>query len=185
MQTYTGRQFTPLAPRVEDIDIRDVAHGLAMVCRYGGHTMRYYSVAEHCYHLSFVGPRELLLHDSSEAYLGDMIRPLKYQPEMAEFRKAEHAIEACVRERFGLSTDPAVWVKVKEMDDRILVDEIQALMRDPALYLEPGGDGQSGSLAGVHPLGIRISGYEPGIAEQLFLRRFEELFPEHRRMLEG
>lgn len=180
IQTYTGRQFWPFAPRVEDINILDVAHGLAMTCRYGGHTKKFYSVAEHCWHLSFLGPREALLHDSSEAYLGDVPRPIKYQPQMAEFRAAEAQIERLVAEKFSLSTDPAVWLAVKELDDRILVDEIQALMRRPELYLEPGGDGESGgTLAHLKPLGVQIRCFTPEQAEFAFLSRFAELFPEH------
>lgn len=180
MQTFTGRQFSPFAPKIEDISILDVAHGLAMTCRYGGHTKKFYSVAEHCWLLSHVpgAPRETLLHDSSEAYLGDIPRPIKYQPQMAEFRKAEAEIERLVAIRYGLSTDPAVWAKVKELDNRILVDEIAALMRRPELYLEPGGDGETGTLAHLAPLGIQIRCFQPEEAEFVFLKRFAELFPE-------
>src|SRR4029077_4249720 len=48
MQTYSGRKFYPLHPRAEDVELADVAHGLAMTCRYGGHSRLFYSVAEHC-----------------------------------------------------------------------------------------------------------------------------------------
>lgn len=181
MQTFSGLQFRPLSPRAEDINIDDVAHGLAMTCRYGGHVLHYYSVAEHCVLVSRHVPPEFalegLLHDSSEAYLGDMVRPLKYQPEMAEFRKAEAAIERCVEERFRLNTSAAARVAVKEIDDRILVDEIKALMRVPSLYLEPGGDGQGGALT-REPIGAEILGYPPERAELLFLLRYYELCPE-------
>ena len=51
-QTFTGRQFFPLDPDPQDIDIVDIAHSLAMQCRYNGHTDRFYSVAEHCVHVS-------------------------------------------------------------------------------------------------------------------------------------
>lgn len=47
IQTVTGRPFWPLDPRVEELDIRDIAHSLAMQCRFGGHCHRFYSVAEH------------------------------------------------------------------------------------------------------------------------------------------
>src|SRR5207248_1661023 len=111
------------APRAEDICIEDIAHGLAMTCRYGGQCLRFYSVSEHSVLVSrLVAPefaREALLHDASEAYIGDMIRPLKYQPEMAEFLRAESAIEHCVADRFGLRTDAVARAAVKEFDDRI------------------------------------------------------------------
>ncbi len=177
MQTASGRRLDPLHLRAEDICVDDVAHGLAMTCRYGGQCKSYYSVAEHAVLVSrHVAPefaREALLHDTSEAYIGDMIRPLKYQPEMAEFRKAEHDIEQCVIEHFGLHTDPAVWAAVKLVDDRILIDEIRALMHTPDMYLEPGG-----WTEGLEPLGADIACYSPERAEVVFMLRFLELFPE-------
>lgn len=48
MQTYTGRRFYPLDPRSDEIDPADIAHALSLLCRYGGHVDRFYSVAEHC-----------------------------------------------------------------------------------------------------------------------------------------
>lgn len=178
IQTSTGKKFFPLAPRVEDLDIRDIARGLAMTCRYGGQTARsYYSVAEHCVLVSrHVAPefaREGLLHDSAEAYIGDMVRPLKHQPEMSEFRRAETVIERCVAEKYGLRTDTESLRAVKLVDDRILLDEMRALMHTPELYTEPGG-----WTEGLSPLGAEILGYSPERAEVLFLARFGELFPE-------
>lgn len=45
--TYTGRKFYPLDPRPEDVCIEDIAHALALVNRFGGHTRVPYSVAQH------------------------------------------------------------------------------------------------------------------------------------------
>lgn len=171
MQTYSGRKFMPLAPQPGDIELADVAHGLAMTCRYGGHTKRFYSVAEHCVLVSENVPieyaREALLHDSAEAYIGDMIRPLKHQPEMLEFRKAEAAIEAAVFARFGIITTDASHKAVKEIDDRILVDETRALMQEPALYTE---------FLGLEPLGIHIYAWSPEQAQAAYILRYRELF---------
>lgn len=47
IQTFTGRQFWPLDPRAEDVDIRDIAHALSMKCRYNGHCREFYSIADH------------------------------------------------------------------------------------------------------------------------------------------
>jgi hypothetical protein len=81
MQTYTGKKFDLLNPRVEDVDIIDIAHSLSMQCRYNGHTLKFYSVAEHCVHVANALPYNLrlagLLHDAAEAYVGDCISPLK------------------------------------------------------------------------------------------------------------
>lgn len=175
MQTYTGRRFYPLDPRAEEVEIADIAHGLAMTCRYGGHAMRFYSVAEHAVIVSlYVDPRfarEALLHDSAEAYIGDMIRPLKHTPEMLEFRKAEELIERSVFERFDIAQTEESRGAVKVIDDRVLVDEIGALMRNPSMYQ---------AHSAMEPLGATIGALAPAHAEHVFVSRFLELFPEWR-----
>jgi hypothetical protein len=61
IQTATGRPFWPIDPRPEDIDIEDIAHALSMLCRFGGHCLRFYSVAEHSVLLSqYVAPEHKL-----------------------------------------------------------------------------------------------------------------------------
>ncbi len=176
MQTFSGRRFYPLDPRAAEVDIADIAHGLAMTCRYGGHAIRYYSVAEHAVIVSqYVDQRfarEALLHDSAEAYIGDMIRPLKHTPQMLEFRNAEELIERAVFERFGIVQTDESRAAVKLIDDRILVDEIGALMRNPPMYWE--------KLAVTEPLGASIAALMPAHAEHVFVSRFLELFPEWR-----
>lgn len=80
MMTYSGRAFWPLDPRADEIDPLDIAHALSMLCRYGGHVRRFYSVAEHCVLMSHaVAPEHALwalLHDATEAYMVDLPRPI-------------------------------------------------------------------------------------------------------------
>lgn len=73
-------------PSPESILLEDIAHGLSRICRYGGHTAGYYSVAEHsvlacrlAYEDGMPASTQLncLLHDAAEAYIGDVVRPLK------------------------------------------------------------------------------------------------------------
>ena len=177
MYTYTGRHFTPLAPRVEDFDVLDIARGLAFACRYRGQIKSYYSVAEHSVlvsrHCDPEYAREALMHDAAEAYIGDMIRPLKRLPEMRGFVEAEEKIEAVLAVAYGLRTDPAAHRAWKSTDDRILIDEIAALSPHPELYLDRSW------LSGLQPLGAEILCYPPERAEVLFLARFGELFPEY------
>ena len=168
-----SRQFWPLDPRPEEIRVEDVARGLAMKCRYGGHVTKFYSVAEHSVYVSQNVPREFarqaLLHDASEAYLGDMIRPLKTQPEFRAFRAVEDKLEALIYARFGVTLTDASCVAVKDADNRILIDERQVRRALPAPWH---------GLDGLSPLGIRIAGYAPAPAEAMFLSRFYALFPE-------
>src|SRR5690349_19702773 len=119
MQTFTGRRFYPLDPKVEDIDPTDIAHALSLICRYGGHVTRFYSVAEHCVLLSHaVSPENALwalLHDATEAYVGDMVRPLKQH--MPAYRDVEDRLMLVIADRFGLP--------IRDGED-FLPDEVKA-----------------------------------------------------------
>lgn len=131
MQTFTGRKFYPMHPSPEDVFPEDIAHALSLLCRYNGHVLRFYSVAEHCILLSHAVSEEnalwALLHDATEAYVGDMVRPLKRS--MPQYVEAEDRVMRAIAERFGISYDMPS--EVKEADSRILLNEKAALMATP------------------------------------------------------
>src|SRR3989344_3806442 len=111
MQTFTGRRFYPLDPRPEDVCVEDIAHALSLVCRFGGHVRFHYSVAQHSLYVSNhvddhgAGGQDVLialLHDAAEAYIGDVVWPLKQATEMLGYRVVEERVERAVFERFGL-----------------------------------------------------------------------------------
>ena len=85
MRTLHGH-FWPLDPREDEVDIRDIAHGLATTNRYGGQFPAPFSVAQHsCMVSELCQPANALvalLHDAEEAYTGDLIKPLKAIPEL-------------------------------------------------------------------------------------------------------
>lgn len=173
MQVYTGGQFWPLDPRAEDVHIEDIAHALSMICRYQGHTSRFYSVAEHCLLVAqamatYGAHNDLilraLLHDAAEAYICDVVRPLKRC--LAGYAEAEERIEQVIWERFGL---PLYEVGlVKTIDNLILYDEAKALMGVHCIawheQFSPG-------------LGVEIVGLAPAEAEAAFLKAFHRLSP--------
>jgi hypothetical protein len=107
MQTFTGMQFWPLDPRPDDVCIIDIAHSLSMLCRYGGHTTRFYSVAEHCCHMcdSATVDNKLwaLLHDAGEAYLSDVIRPIK--PFLTNYKEIENRLMKVICDSYSLPTE--------------------------------------------------------------------------------
>lgn len=177
MQTASGGKFYPLDPRADEIHIDDIAHALSNICRYGGHTTRFLSVAEHCVMVSLSVPEEhalwALLHDASEAYVGDMIRPLKITDQMSAYRDIEDRVHAAVAERFGLSSRmPA---EVHDADSRSIVDERAVAM--------PVTDHAWG-LEGLEPLGVDYQCWEPARAKDEFLRRFLQL-TEHTAVSES
>lgn len=134
MLTFSGRRYFPCDPRPEEIFIADIAHHLAMQCRFNGAVTGFYSVAEHSYWASFDGSEdealERLMHDAAEAYIGDMIRPLKMLPELREpFSEIEHRNEVAIAERFGLNFPwPA---SVKKADEAICTAEMKQIMVAP------------------------------------------------------
>ena len=165
IETYTGLKFHPLDPRPEDVRLADIAHALAMQCRFGGHCDRRYSVAEHCVLLSLAVPEDdalaALMHDAAEAYLIDVPRPVKRY--LAGYAELEKRIEQAIAEKFGLAWPwPA---SVKEADTRILNDERSELFPSSPNVWAPAGE----------PLGVRLRLWEPWEAESHFLNRFAEL----------
>ena len=166
MQVHSGARFYPLDPRPDEIDVADIAHALSLLCRYGGHVDRFYSVAEHCVLMSYaVAPEHALaalLHDATEAYVVDVPRPLKRY--LTNYREIEALVWNAICLRFRLAGDlPA---EVKDADDRILLTERDALMSNTRYPW---------MLEGMTPLPVTIIGWSPGHAEGRYLRRLAEL----------
>jgi hypothetical protein len=169
MNTISGRKFWPLDPRAEDVDIRDIAHALANLCRFNGHVRKFYSVAQHSVIVSQVVPPEFalygLLHDAAEAYIGDMTRPLKHDPKMARFKECDIRLSAVIYQRFGLGHEEPPCVKAA--DRLVLQDEV----RDVALHTERGSGYVHGAGTGrfIHP-------QCPDEAKHSFIFRFHQLY---------
>jgi uncharacterized protein len=168
MQTFTGRAFWPLAPQPADIEPLDIAHALSLLCRYGGHVNRFYSVAEHCVLMSeAVAPEHALwalLHDATEAYMGDMVRPLKRQ--MPVYVAAEDVLMDVICSRFGLT--PSCPAEVKQADNRILLSERAALMSATPLPWA--------AIEDLEPLPVKVEGWYPATAEARYLARLGALW---------
>ena len=169
MQTFTGIQFWPLDPQPEEINIEDIAHALSNLCRYNGHCDWYYSVAQHSVIVSGLVPPVWaltgLLHDAAEAYIGDMIRPLKGS--LPAFKKIERQLEVVVSEKFSLLSHTGLAMKqVKIADNIALATEQRDLMGPPP---------KAWDLYGAKPMKEVIVPLNPKEAEINFLDRFEEL----------
>lgn len=165
MQTYTGRQFWPLDPRPDEVCIEDIAHALSQLCRYAGHCLSFYSVAQHSVLISLhCRPEHALwglLHDAAEAYICDLPRPVKRS--IQQYKEIERDVERAVAERFGLPWPMPP--EVKDIDNRILFDEREQLMAPPP---------RPWRLYGP-PLGIAIEPMPPTAAKAAFLDRYHSL----------
>jgi hypothetical protein len=122
-ETFTGRQFYPLHPSADDVCIEDIAHALSQLCRFGGHCIEPYSIAQHSVLVSRLckeQPLQGLLHDATEAFgINDCVRPAKrYLP---DYKKMEHGIWLCVAEKFGLPA--AMHPEVHHADNVTLMTE--------------------------------------------------------------
>jgi hypothetical protein len=163
MQTASGRQFWPLDPRPEEILIEDIAAALSKLCRYGGHTKHFYSVAEHCVLMAQAAPSifafAALMHDASEAYLSDVIRPIKRH--LGGYMEHEARLEAVIAERFGLPL--GMHPEVKRLDNAILTDEREQAMTNPPV---PWNENDPA-------LGVTLHFWTPERAEREFLAAFE------------
>lgn len=129
--TYSKIHMTPLDPKPEQIDIRDIAHALSLLSRANGHFPEFYSVAQHCIHCCEeaeargYSPRvclACLLHDGAEAYMSDVTRPVKQY--MDFYRRAEEACLAVIyRKYLGSDLAGTEEQQVREMDDTLLYHE--------------------------------------------------------------
>jgi hypothetical protein len=161
--TYSGVEVSMLDPKPEQITLKDIAHHLAMICRYGGATPLFYSVASHSMYVADILPDELkaegLLHDAAEAYVGDMVKGLKRH--MAYYREIEDLWEVTIRSRFGLKPHMPADVKaaVKRADISALLAERRDIFGDVTPY----------EAEGVQPGEPRCRALYPQAAEAAFM----------------
>lgn len=135
--TFTGVKWFITDPHPDDVRIEDIAHALSMVCRYGGHSRRFYSVAQHSWVVANAIAANYkkdtalilhgLLHDATEAYLGDMVRPLKRS--MPAYKTLEHVTEGVIGVALGLPVlSPERRAIVKHFDNVALMTERRDLI---------------------------------------------------------
>jgi hypothetical protein len=173
LQTVSGRWVNPFDPDPDQIHIGDIARALANLCRFGGHSRVFYSVAQHCVIVSEHVEQRVaaaedslaaLMHDATEAYLGDLPHPIKHRSDLGEaFRAAEDHLEEAIRDRFRLKADVA---EIKRVDRALLAAERRAFSAETWHWPE---------LEGVEPLDVALTAWPPDEAARAFERRYAEL----------
>lgn len=171
--TQSGQQFDLLRPTASMIKPVDIAHALSRLCRFNGHTRAHYSVAQHSLIVASLVPVEhqlvALLHDATEAYIGDMTRPLKAV--MPEYQHVERQIWIAVCDRFDIPIDlPAC---VKQADMVALATERRDLM--------PEHPGAWDCLHGIVPREDVIVPFSAESASIMFFSRLMDLMQSNHR----
>jgi hypothetical protein len=168
----TGGTIDLLKPNATDIDIEHIAHALANICRFTGHTDEFYSVAQHSVLVSDILDPQFkmagLLHDSSEAFLGDVSKPLKNL--LPEYMKIEAHMETVVLQRFGITE--RMDTEVKWADLVLLVTEQRDLLGEEGWIYQFKCETFERP---VMPLPWFINPLPPNEAKELFLKRYEQL----------
>jgi 5'-deoxynucleotidase YfbR-like HD superfamily hydrolase len=143
--------------------IEDVAHGLANTCRWAGQCERFYSVAEHSVLVSEIAigfELEALLHDAAEAFMGDIVRPLKQL--LPGYKEIETKVQEAILMRFGLRMP--LPQEVKEADLRVCEAEKLQVMHD-----------SSGPEQSFLSERVIVKYLKPEKAKRAFLDRYEHL----------
>jgi 5'-deoxynucleotidase YfbR-like HD superfamily hydrolase len=156
INTFSGVEFDLFNPKPHMVKIEDIARALAYNPHFNGHTPAFFSIAEHCMLVADLVPNYLgkrgklvaLLHDAAEAYVGDLISPLKNK--MPFFRHTENKIIKAVFEHFNLPIH--LMGTIKKYDEKAKQYEFDAFY----------GDGKF------------VTYHSPDKAEVAFLRRFAQ-----------
>ena len=172
MQVWTGGRYYPMDPRVEEVRIEDIAHSLAMQCRFTGHVETFYSVAEHSWWVSHLVPSQLalcgLLHDATEAYLTDISRPVKAH--LTNYKEIEALNWKVIAMKFNL---PAIMPpEIHRADNAMLHAERAKLLK----FGPADASAEDWAMGAVEsPAKVRIKCWGPGRGKQKFLERFYQL----------
>jgi len=181
----SGRRLDLLDPSPLDIEIEDIAKGLARVARWNGQTVgaHAFSVAQHTLLVETIlqvtdpqigaeGRLAAMLHDAPEYVIGDMISPFKALLG-GEYRAVEARLLTAIHRRFGVKTPLAARLSARiKAADRI------------AAYFEAtrlAGFGETEALryfgrpGGVDPSRLDLTPWPAATAEKRFLRRFSVL----------
>jgi uncharacterized protein len=181
----SGRRLDLLDPSPLDIEIEDIAHGLARVARWNGQTRgdHGFSVAQHCvlveaifHHCNKSAPRTerlaALLHDAPEYVIGDMISPFKAALGV-DYKAFEHRLMAAIHVRFGLpaAASAELEISIKQADKMAAYLEATQL----AGFSVPESEKFFGRPKGLTAAFQNIEPLPTNDAKELFLKAFKKL----------
>lgn len=147
----SGAYFDYADPNVDDLQLEGLVLALSKICRFNGHTLQSYNVAQHSYVCSLLAPNEYkmeaLLHDLHESVIGDMPSPLKKI--IPEYSAYEEKIAGLFRSKFGLPVKTSN--VVAEIDRLMLFWEKRDIVGRPRDDWGESPMVPSGKLWALHP----------------------------------
>lgn len=137
IRTFTGKFVDPFNMTISDVDLEDIAHGLSNICRFGGQTTEPIPVLSHIYYgyqcictedvLPLPSDEEILhwlLHDATEAYIGDIPSPIKNR--LYCFQTLEESLKKMILKHFGVKSEEPYLVKL--IDEKMLRTEVFSIV---------------------------------------------------------
>ncbi|KHD88294.1 MAG: HD family phosphohydrolase [Bdellovibrio sp. ArHS] len=165
--TLSGTRFNILDPDPSAVRMEDIACALARQARFNGHTRFFYSVGQHSCLGAEVSPTKeialhMLFHDATEAYVGDLVSPVKAL--LPDFEIIESRIHWAISQKFNLEFPlPKV---VKQIDRRLLATEVRDLITK---------DLSSWNISEDEPFEFPIIPWPPEVTEARFLEMARNL----------
>lgn len=164
----SGTYFDFLDPKPDQFTLADIAGALSKICRFGGQADDFYSVAEHSFHCAKQAAADglpldtqiaLLMHDAAEAFVGDVVKPLKIM--LPEYAEIEQRVENAIAEKFLIDFERER-TSIREIDHAMLIAERKAMFsKDDVLWF---GENE------VRTLTIHFGCWMPKEAEERFIK---------------
>lgn len=136
INSYHRTKINLTNPLPSQITVEELANNLSKICRFGGCIKPFYSVAQHSILVAYLAPPKLfkaaLLHDAAEAYLGDVVKPLK-ELIGAQYKVLEMQFEQAICQRFDLKLSQLL--EVKPYDRQACEIEFEYFFKDNATVM--------------------------------------------------
>ena len=139
LRTHSGKMIDVFNPDPDMICIEDIAHALSHICRFGGHTTDFYSVAQHSVMCASLVPHsqqlEALMHDATEAYLLDIPSPIKRQ--LPGYEQAEDNLMRIIADKYKLEYPFVPILKIADKDALEYEYKFHVLQSSPCTNMSP------------------------------------------------